>query len=303
MKNNIIAGAIVAGIALTSMTSIDAHAQTTANTSVNVDLSKKNDKEKSQDRKFVPITDEMRIRAIDIDPSLADDASQAEEGVPQSPTIPDEILNVSNGDITSQESPIIEESQEFNETINSLKQALVERQQKIEQDKADEQARREAELEAQNNDIGTGAVIPTDSQGNVLPPVIGNISNLVSLSSMDRSYSSEAVQKLIDAAKTQIGVPYVWGGTSPGVGLDCSGFTQWSYKQVGVNLPRTTYDQINAGTPIYNQSDLQVGDLIFPSVGHVGLYLGDGQMIHAPQSGDVVKIAPVYAFTQGVRLL
>ena len=120
---------------------------------------------------------------------------------------------------------------------------------------------------------------------------------------MDRKYDSDVVQKLIDASKTQIGVPYVWGGTSPGAGLDCSGFTQWAYKQVGVNLPRTTYDQINVGTPIYNQSDLQVGDLIFPSVGHVGLYLGDGQMIHAPQSGDVVKIAPVYAFTQGVRLL
>ena len=310
MKNNIIAGAIVAGLALTSsMTSIDAYAQdATTSSSKGVEKDDKKTKGSTSERKFVPITNEMRTRAIDIDPSLADDVSHVEEGTPQSPLIPEEILNANNNvDLTSQETSTEENNEEFDQAINSLRQALVDRQQRIEQERADAQARREAE-EAQRRSqesasIGTGEVIPTDTRGNVLPPVVDSINNLVQLSNMDRKYDSDVVQKLIDAAKTQIGVPYVWGGTSPGVGLDCSGFTQWAYKQVGVNLPRTTYDQINVGTPIYNQSDLQVGDLIFPSVGHVGLYLGDGQMIHAPQSGDVVKIAPVYAFTQGVRLL
>lgn len=310
MKNNIIAGAIVAGLALTSsMTSIDAYAQdATTSSSKGVEKDDKKTKGSTSERKFVPITNEMRTRAIDIDPSLADDVSHVEEGTPQSPLIPEEILNANNNvDLTSQETNTEENNEEFDQAINSLRQALVDRQQRIEQERADAQARREAE-EAQrqsqeSESIGTGEVIPTDTRGNVLPPVVDSINNLVQLSNMDRKYDSDVVQKLIDAAKTQIGVPYVWGGTSPGVGLDCSGFTQWAYKQVGVNLPRTTYDQINVGTPIYNQSEVKAGDLIFPHTGHVGIAISSTEMIHAPQTGEVVKIGNIYSFHRAVRVL
>lgn len=307
MRKNIISGAIVVGIALGSaVNGIDAHAQnTTTSMNKNIEKNNKEEKNKKDGRKFVPITDDMRTRAIDIDPSLADDVSHIEEGTPQSPLIPEEILNANNNvDLTSQEVNPEENNEEFDQAINSLRQALVDRQQRIEQERADAQARRAAEIEAQsNNDIGTGEVLPTDNSGNVLPPVVDSINNLVKLSNMDRKYDSDAVQKLIDAAKTQIGVPYVWGGTSPGVGLDCSGFTQWAYKQVGVNLPRTTYDQINVGTPIYNQSEVKAGDLIFPHTGHVGIAISSTEMIHAPQTGEVVKIGSIYSFHRAVRIL
>lgn len=85
--------------------------------------------------------------------------------------------------------------------------------------------------------------------------------------------------------------PYVWGGTTPS-GFDCSGFTSYVYGQYGFNIGRTTYDQINAGREV---TSLQPGDLVFfgskSSPGHVGIYIGDGKYIHAPRTGDVVRIA------------
>ncbi|MCW6090663.1 C40 family peptidase [Clostridium sporogenes] len=97
------------------------------------------------------------------------------------------------------------------------------------------------------------------------------------------------------------GVPYVWGGTSPS-GFDCSGFVQYVYRNAaGIELPRDTYGQIGAGTRV-SQDQLQPGDLVFPHTGHVGIYIGGGQMIHAPRTGDVVKISSVYKFYAGVRV-
>ncbi|EPY2272149.1 NlpC/P60 family protein [Clostridium sporogenes] len=97
------------------------------------------------------------------------------------------------------------------------------------------------------------------------------------------------------------GVPYVWGGTSPS-GFDCSGFVQYVYRNAaGIELPRDTYGQIGAG-PRVSQDQLQPGDLVFPHTGHVGIYIGGGQMIHAPQTGDVVKISSVWKFYAGVRV-
>ncbi len=97
------------------------------------------------------------------------------------------------------------------------------------------------------------------------------------------------------------GVPYLWGGTSPN-GFDCSGFVQYVYKNAaGIELPRDTYGQIGAG-PRVSQDQLQPGDLVFPHTGHVGIYIGGGQMIHAPRTGDVVKISSVWKFYAGVRV-
>ena len=107
---------------------------------------------------------------------------------------------------------------------------------------------------------------------------------------------------LISYARRFIGVPYVWGGTSPS-GFDCSGFTQYVYSHAaGISLGRTTYEQINNGVEV-SQSDLKPGDLIFPHEGHVGIYVGNGQMIHAPHTGASVKIAPVYGFWRARRII
>ena len=88
-----------------------------------------------------------------------------------------------------------------------------------------------------------------------------------------------------------LGIPYVWGGASPATGFDCSGFVMFVYAQLGVSLPHNAAAQYGYGTPV-PRDQLQPGDLVFfDGLGHVGLYIGNGQFIHAPHTGDVVKIS------------
>ena len=94
---------------------------------------------------------------------------------------------------------------------------------------------------------------------------------------------------IVSAAYSQLGVPYVWGGTTPGVGLDCSGLTQYCYKQAGISIPRNTEAQYAQGKKIA-LSEAQPGDVLYRA-GHVGIYIGGDQYIHAPHRGEVVKIA------------
>ncbi len=108
----------------------------------------------------------------------------------------------------------------------------------------------------------------------------------------DPSYTtppSSAYTGVVAIAMQYLGVPYVWGGSSPS-GFDCSGFVAYVYAQVGVSLPHYTGAQWNAGVPV-SQGDLEPGDLVFfDGLGHVGIYIGGGEFIHAPHTGDVVKI-------------
>ncbi|WP_346686644.1 NlpC/P60 family protein [Enteroscipio rubneri] len=94
---------------------------------------------------------------------------------------------------------------------------------------------------------------------------------------------------IVSAAYSQLGVPYVWGGTTPGVGLDCSGLTQYCYKQAGISIPRNTEAQYAQGKKIA-LSEAQPGDILY-RMGHVGIYIGGDQYIHAPHRGEVVMIA------------
>ncbi len=88
----------------------------------------------------------------------------------------------------------------------------------------------------------------------------------------------------------ELGVPYVWGGASPS-GFDCSGLVMWAYAQVGVSLPHSSYAQYGYGVPV-SRDQLQPGDLVFfDGLGHVGIYIGGGQFVHAPHTGDVVKVS------------
>lgn len=97
--------------------------------------------------------------------------------------------------------------------------------------------------------------------------------------------------RAVAAALSRLGRPYVWGATGPDR-FDCSGLTQWAYARAGVHLDRTTYQQIHAGIPVL-RSQIQPGDLVFPSTGHVQLSLGNNQVIEAPHAGSVVKISPL----------
>lgn len=97
-------------------------------------------------------------------------------------------------------------------------------------------------------------------------------------------------------AKKYLGVPYVWGGTDPKTGLDCSGLVQRVYKDLGIDLPRVAIDQGNAGTTVPNLAAAKPGDLlVMHNGGHIGIYAGNNQYIHAPMPGQNVQIADIPA--------
>lgn len=102
--------------------------------------------------------------------------------------------------------------------------------------------------------------------------------------------NAAAAQTIVSAAYSQLGVPYVWGGSTPGQGLDCSGLVQYCHSVAGLSLGRTSQVQGGGGKAVTNP---QPGDIVCYG-SHVGIYIGGGQMIHAPRTGEVVKVASVY---------
>ncbi|PJI07213.1 MULTISPECIES: C40 family peptidase [Clostridium] len=108
------------------------------------------------------------------------------------------------------------------------------------------------------------------------------------------SVATASDNSIIAYASNFLGTPYLWGGTSPSTGFDCSGFTQYVYAHFGISLGRTTYDQINDGYGV-PRDQLQPGDLVFfgkngdPT--HMGMYVGNNTYIHSPRTGDVIKIS------------
>ncbi len=134
-----------------------------------------------------------------------------------------------------------------------------------------------------NNGNGGGG--GNNSTGNTT-----NNSNSNTNQSSGGTGNTSVAQAIVSAAYSQQGVPYVWGGTSPGTGLDCSGLVQYCHRVAGISVGRTSGAQGSGGVAV---SSPQPGDVVCYS-GHVGIYIGGGQMIHAPQTGDVVKVASVY---------
>lgn len=112
---------------------------------------------------------------------------------------------------------------------------------------------------------------------------------------LERAARATAVRAVL-AARSQIGVPYVWGAESPGWGFDCSGLVQWAYSRVGVLLPRTTWMQRYSGKWA-SLFALRPGDLVFAEGGgHVGMYVGGGNVIQAPYTGTTVEVTPLADF-------
>ncbi|MEV6394120.1 NlpC/P60 family protein [Streptomyces sp. NPDC051907] len=156
--------------------------------------------------------------------------------------------------------------------------------------KEEAEAREKAEAEAEaerrrqeQNEGGTGPGTGTNPGSGTGPGTAPG----------DGSYATKAA-KVLSFARAQIGKPYVWGATGPS-SYDCSGLTQAAWKAAGVDLPRTTWDQVKAGERVATE-DLLPGDLVFfyDDISHVGIYIGDGKMIHAPKPGANVREESIY---------
>ncbi|MET8658986.1 C40 family peptidase [Streptomyces griseus] len=145
---------------------------------------------------------------------------------------------------------------------------------------AEEKAREEA---AKESGGGSG---PGSGSGTGADPGTG--------SGAGSGYAAKA-EKVLAFARAQIGKPYVWGASGPS-SYDCSGLTQAAWREAGVDLPRTTWDQVKIGTRVAT-SDLRPGDLVFfyDDISHVGIYKGDGMMIHAPKPGANVREESIYS--------
>ncbi|MGW3419097.1 NlpC/P60 family protein [Streptomyces phaeochromogenes] len=167
-------------------------------------------------------------------------------------------------------------------TEEKARLAAIERQKREEaQRRADELARQQAaDAERRRQEAAT--------QGT------GSSSGASGSGAASSSASTAKAGKALAFARAQVGKPYVWGASGPG-SYDCSGLTQAAWKAAGVTLPRTTWDQVKTGTTV-SVNSAQPGDLVFfyDDISHVGIYVGDGMMIHAPKPGAYVREESIY---------
>jgi cell wall-associated NlpC family hydrolase len=108
------------------------------------------------------------------------------------------------------------------------------------------------------------------------------------------SFSGDTISIILQAAESRLGCPYVWAASGPNA-FDCSGLTSWCYAQAGISIPRVDTSQRASAKSVLPVSEAQPGDILWKS-GHVGIYMGGGSYIHAPQTGDVVR----YAYNMGM---
>jgi cell wall-associated NlpC family hydrolase len=210
-----------------------------------------------------------------------------------------ETLNETQGDLKAAKATVQRKLADARELLSKLtaeekaRLAAIEREKRQEAArKADELARQQAaqqqarEVAAPRQDSGS------TSAGSGSSASVRSGSSSVTAPA-DSSYATKA-EKALAFARAQIGKPYVWGAVGPG-SYDCSGLTQAAWKAAGVTLPRTTYDQVHSGTTV-PVSQAQPGDLVFfyDDITHVGIYIGNGMMIHAPKPGTYVREESIY---------
>lgn len=138
----------------------------------------------------------------------------------------------------------------------------------------------------QTNGLQVDGVVGPETRGSLNGAGASISGGGASVPASSSSSSSSTGQAIVDAARTQMGAAYSWGSSNPGVSFDCSGLTQYAYKQVGIDLPRTSGQQVDAGTQI-PKSEAQPGDLVvWP--GHMGIYAGGDKVVDAGRSPGAV---------------
>lgn len=193
------------------------------------------------------------------------------------------------------------EEQSLNATLETKRAEIADFDQQIQaaaEAAAAEAAARAAEAEAEANRMSAASEDQSDNTNNQNnnSNVNNNINNNANRTEQPKenpqtpNNNSATAQTIIDAAYSQLGVPYVWGGSTPYGGLDCSGLVQYCHRVAGISLPRTSQAQGGGGIAVSNP---EPGDVVCYGT-HIGIYIGNNQMIHAPKPGDVVKVARVY---------
>jgi cell wall-associated NlpC family hydrolase len=110
-------------------------------------------------------------------------------------------------------------------------------------------------------------------------------------------------ERAVKLAVEMVGTPYRWGGESPSSGFDCSGLVRWAYGRVGIELPHNSYALFGEGRRV-RASRMEPGDILFfEGLGHVGLYVGNGRMVHSPETGRTVEVVRLAATNYGARLI
>ncbi|SNX63473.1 cell wall-associated NlpC family hydrolase [Streptomyces sp. TLI_55] len=191
-----------------------------------------------------------------------------------------ETLTDSQADLKTAKATVQRKLSAARELLSQLTAEEKARLAAIEKKKREEAARKAAEL-AEQQKAAEQKASPSPSE------------TTQTTQTADSSYATKA-DKALAFARAQVGKPYVWGATGPG-SYDCSGLTQAAWNAAGISLPRTTYDQVNFGTTV-SLANAQPGDLVFfyDDVSHVGLYIGNGMMIHAPKPGAYVREESIY---------
>ncbi len=118
-----------------------------------------------------------------------------------------------------------------------------------------------------------------------------------------RAQAPTRAERAVKIALGVVGTPYRWGGESPATGFDCSGLVRWAYGRVGVDLPHSSYALYGEGRRV-SEANMEPGDILFfEGLGHVGLYLGNGRMVHSPETGRNVEVVRLTRTSYGTRLI
>jgi cell wall-associated NlpC family hydrolase len=147
-----------------------------------------------------------------------------------------------------------------------------------------------------------GAASPARSAG-LTGAVTGGLESAATVTAPPPAPKRTLGERAATIALKAVGVPYRWGGASPASGFDCSGLVYWAYGRLGIELPHSSYALFGLGRPV-PRSRLKPGDLLFfYGLGHVGMYIGHGRMVHAPSSGRLVEIVKLRGSHYGGRLV